>query len=149
MFRSIQLFALLLISSPLVAQQSVQQLRETAISFQRQQDYSNAMMVLSKALELEPKSLLLNKDVAFTYYLGGDLKRAAEWVEPLTEREDADVQVFQIAGNIYKALEEYKTCEKVYKKGLKKYPDSGPLSGYFFNPFRYIFSQVLYSSSAL
>lgn len=127
MFRSVLLYAFLLISAPMVAQQSVQQLRETAISFQRQQDYSNAMMVLSKALELDPKSLTLNKDVAFTYYLGGDLKRAAERIEPLTERDDADVQVFQIAGNIYTALEEYKTCEKVYKKGLKKFPDSGPL----------------------
>ena len=131
MLRRIHLYALLMLSSPLVAQQSVQQLRETAISFQRQQDYSNAMMVLSKALELDPKSLMLNKDVAFTYYLGGDLRRAAEWVEPLTEREDADVQVFQIAGNIYKALEEFKTCEKMYRKGLKKYPESGPLFSEF------------------
>jgi len=127
MLRRLIIYFLLIFSLPLYAQQSVQQLRETAISFQRQQDYSNAMMVLSKALELEPQNLTLNKDIAFTYYLGGDLKRAAEWVEPLTDRDDADVQVFQIAGNIYTALEEYKTCEKVYKKGLKKYPDSGPL----------------------
>jgi Tfp pilus assembly protein PilF len=114
-------------SSPLLAQQTVQQLRETAISFQRQADYSNTMMVLSKALELEPNSLTLNKDVAFTYYLGGDFKRAADRILPLTDREDADVQVFQIAGNIYKALEENKNCEKIYKKGLKKFSNSGPL----------------------
>jgi Tfp pilus assembly protein PilF len=109
------------------AQQTVQQLRETAISFQRQSDYSNTMMVLAKALELEPTNLTLLKDVAFTYYLAGDYKRAAERILPLTDREDADVQVFQIAGNIFKATEEYKQCDKVYKKGLKKFDASGPL----------------------
>lgn len=127
MYRSLAIVVFLFISSSLLAQQSLQQLRETAISFQRQGDYSNTMMVLSKALELEPNNLTLNKDVAFTYYLGGDLKRAAERILPLTDREDADVQVFQIAGNIYKALEENKTCEKIYKKGLKKFSNSGPL----------------------
>ncbi len=109
------------------AQQTVQQLRETAISFQRQSDYSNTMMVLAKALELEPANLTLLKDVAFTYYLAGDYQRAAERILPLTDREDADVQVFQIAGNIFKATEEYKQCDKLYKKGLKKFDASGPL----------------------
>ena len=127
MIRSLIWLGIIFAASPLLAQQTVQQLRETAISFQRQADYSNTMMVLSKALELEPNNLTLNKDVAFTYYLGGDFKRAAERILPLTEREDADVQVFQIAGNIYKALEENKICEKIYKKGLKKFSNSGPL----------------------
>jgi tetratricopeptide (TPR) repeat protein len=34
---------------------------------------------------------------------------------------------FQIAGNIYKALEEVKEGEKMYRKALKKFPKSGPL----------------------
>lgn len=85
------------------------------------------MMVLAKALELEPTNLLLLKDVALTYYLSGDYKRAAERILPLTDREDADVQVFQIAGNIFKATEEFKQCDRIYKKGLKKYDASGPL----------------------
>jgi tetratricopeptide (TPR) repeat protein len=32
-----------------------------------------------------------------------------------------------VAGNVYKALEEVKECDKMYKKGLKKFPKSGPL----------------------
>jgi Tfp pilus assembly protein PilF len=128
MTQRIFLFCLIAFSSlSLQAQQTVQQLRETAIAFQRQQDYSNTMMVLSKALELEPSNLMLLKDIAFTYYLAGDYKRAADRVMPLTDLDNADVQVFQIAGNIYKGLEDYKTCDRVYKKGLKKFPKSGPL----------------------
>jgi len=35
--------------------------------------------------------------------------------------------VYQLAGNVYKALEQPKDCEKVYKKGLRKFSKSGPL----------------------
>jgi Tfp pilus assembly protein PilF len=109
------------------AQQKVEELRETAIAFQKQEDFTNTLMVLGRALELEPQNLMLLKDVALTYYLAGDFKRAANRIFPLTDREDADVQVFQIAGNIFKALEDNKTCDKIYKKGLKKFPSSGAL----------------------
>src|SRR4029079_6245767 len=34
---------------------------------------------------------------------------------------------YQIGGNVYKALEEVKECERVYKAGLKKFPHSGTL----------------------
>ena len=108
-------------------QQSVDQLRETAISFQRQEDFMNTLMVLGRALEIEPQNLTLLKDVAFTYYLAGDFKRAGIRVLPLTDLENADIQTFQIAGNIFKASEDFKLCEKIYKKGLKKFPSSGQL----------------------
>ena len=47
--------------------------------------------------------------------------------ETLINRNDADVVSYQIAGNVYKALEEVKDAEKMYKRALKKYPESGPL----------------------
>jgi tetratricopeptide (TPR) repeat protein len=34
---------------------------------------------------------------------------------------------YQLAGNIYKAIEEVKNAEKMYKKAIKKFPSSGPL----------------------
>lgn len=108
-------------------QPSVAQLRETALSFQRQGDFSNAIMVLAKALEKEPNDLTLLKDVAFTFYLGGDFNRAEERIMPLTERADADEQVFQMAGLILKASDQFKQADKLYKKALKKFSSSGPL----------------------
>jgi Tfp pilus assembly protein PilF len=110
-----------------IAQQSVEQLRETAIMFQKQEDFTNTLMILGKALDMEPQNLTILKDVALTYYLAGDFKRAEARILPLTDRVDADVQVFQIAGNIFKASEDSKTCDKLYKKGLKKFPKSGAL----------------------
>lgn len=114
-----------------LAQQTVQQLRETAMVFQRQQDYSNAIMVLAKALEMEPGNVDVLKDVAFTYYLSGDYAKAAQRILPLTELESADEQVFQVAGTVFKELEDFKTAERLYKKGLKKFDASGALYSEF------------------
>jgi tetratricopeptide (TPR) repeat protein len=125
-FLRITIFLLFLVQFT-VAQQTVQQLRETALVFQRQQDYSNTIMVLAKALEMEPGNVDVLKDVAFTYYLSGDYAKAAQRILPLTDLESADEQIFQIGGTVFKELEDFKTAERLYKKGLKKFEASGAL----------------------
>ncbi|HYE54789.1 MAG TPA: tetratricopeptide repeat protein, partial [Chitinophagaceae bacterium] len=118
----------LLSATFLVAQDStLKTLHDNARAFQRQGDYANAVLVLNRALERDPKNLEVLKDLAFTYYLQRDFVRARETAKPLPERPDADVQSFQILGLVYKALEERKECEKLYKAGLKKFPNSGML----------------------
>ncbi|HVM86594.1 MAG TPA: tetratricopeptide repeat protein [Puia sp.] len=108
-------------------EQDVKTLDETAKTFMRQGDYTNAVVVLNRALEKDPKNLDLLKDLAFTYYLDRNFEKALAVSKPLTERPDADVQSFQILGMVYKATEERKECEKIYKQGLKKFPKSGVL----------------------
>ncbi len=102
-------------------------LYETAKTFMRSGDFDNAIIVLVRALQLDKDNLEMQKDLVLSYYLKRDYVKALEGVKVLVEREDADVVTFQIAGNVYKALEEVKDCEKVYRKGLKKFPKSGPL----------------------
>ena len=102
-------------------------MHETAKTFMRSGDFDNAIIVLSRALQNDPKNLEMQKDMVMCYYLKRDYVKASEGVEELVDRDDADVVTFQIAGNIYKALEQVKECEKLYKKGLKKFPKSGPL----------------------
>jgi len=107
--------------------QDAKQLFETAHSFQRQADYQNAILVLKRALEQQPNDLQMLKELAFTYYLQRDFAKAKETALPLVNRPDADVQTFQIMGMVYKEMEERKECEKLYKDGLKKFPNSGVL----------------------
>ena len=102
-------------------------LHETAKTFMRSGDFDNAIVVLTRALKLDNKNLEMQKDLVMSYYLKRDYVKALDGVEALIDRDDADVVTFQIAGNVYKALEQVKDCEKVYKKGLKKFPGSGPL----------------------
>ena len=124
----LSVFVLLFMYTAAFAQEpDAAQLHETGKQFMRGGDWSNAILVLTKALQKEPNSISIQKDLALTYYYQRDFAKAREMVKPLVDRDDADVQVYQIAGNIYKALAERKDAEKMYKKALKKYPTSGPL----------------------
>lgn len=111
-----------------VLAQSTDELAETARNFSRQGDYGNAILVLNRALAQSPRNLPIQKELAFNLYLQRDYKRAKETIMPLTNRSDADESTFQIAANILKALEDLKELDKLYKKGLKKLPGSGPLN---------------------
>jgi lipopolysaccharide biosynthesis regulator YciM len=102
-------------------------LHETAKTFMRSGDYNNAIIVLTRALQQDKNNLEMQKDLVMSYYLKRDYEKALDGVKALVDRDDADVVIFQLAGNVYKALEQVKDCEKLYKKALKKFPKSGPL----------------------
>ena len=102
-------------------------LHETAKTFMRSGDFDNAIIVLTRALQQDSRNLELQKDLVMSYYLKRDYVKALEGVKALIARDDADEVTYQIAGNVYKALEEAKDCEKMYKQALKKFPKSGPL----------------------
>jgi Tfp pilus assembly protein PilF len=125
--KQIFLFASLFFFATAFAQPEPQSAQETARTFMRNNDFDNAILVLNRAIQQDPKNLELGKDLAMSYYLKRDYARAKEQVEPLMDRDDADVPVYQIAGNVYKALEEVKEADKMYRKAIKKFPKSGAL----------------------
>ncbi len=102
-------------------------MHQTARSFMMSGDFDNAIIILNRALQQDKKSLDMQKDLVQCYYFKKDYVKALEGVKALIDREDADVMTFQVAGNVYKALEEVKECDKMYKKALKKFPRSGAL----------------------
>ena len=101
--------------------------QETAKAFTRQGDYANAILVLNGALQKDPQSLELQKDLSFNYYLGRDYPKGLTIATKTVERPDADVQSYQILALLYKAVDETKECEKLYRAGIKRYPRSGVL----------------------
>ena len=113
--------------APCATAQDAAQLHETARAFMRQGDYANAVLVLNRAILMDPKNIEIAKDLGLNYYFSKDYTKALDICKPLLERDDADDQLFQIVGDIYLAMEQPKECEKLYKKGLKKFPSSGPL----------------------
>jgi len=122
------LFLLMVIfSSAAMAQQDVQQLLETARSFQRQADYDNAILVLKKAQEANNDNTEITRELAFSYYLQGRTDNALTEIKKIIDKDDADEQTFQIAGNIYKSKLDFKEGDKLFKKGLKKFPNSGAM----------------------
>lgn len=99
----------------------------TAKGHIRQGDYNNAIMILNRASQAAPENIEILKDLAFAYYLKRDYVSAMQVAKPMVEKPNADVQSFQILGMVYKAIEERKDCEKMYKAALKKFPASGVL----------------------
>jgi tetratricopeptide (TPR) repeat protein len=93
----------------------------------RQGDYSNASLVLTRALQQDPQNLEISKDLALDYLLQKEFTKGIDIVKPLLERDDADDQAFQIGASLYKGTNDIKEAEKVYKKALKKFPSSGAI----------------------
>ena len=121
-------FILLLASYSVIAQpEDPKTLHETAKTFMRSGDFDNAIIVLTRAIQKDKSNLEMQKDLVMSYYLKRDYEKALTGVKELLDREDADAVTFQLAGNVYKALEMVKDCDKLYKKALKKFPKSGPL----------------------
>jgi tetratricopeptide (TPR) repeat protein len=120
---SIIVFANILIS----VGQDAKQLHEKAQGYLKDGDYQNAILVLNRALEIEPNNKEILKDVVFANYLKRDFVKAIEVGKILVDRPDADLRSFQLLGLAYKSIAEYKECEKMYKKGLKAFPNAGVL----------------------
>ena len=127
--RKFLLLFFLFIASFCIAQQpqDAATLHATAKSFMQQGDYENAVLVLNKALQMEPNDLQISKDLLFTYYLKRDFAHALETGKQLVQREDADVQSFQMLGLAYRAIAEDDEAEKLYKAAMKKFPNEGVL----------------------
>lgn len=102
-------------------------MQETARAFMRSGDFDNAILVLNRALASDKNNRDLKKDLVLSYYYKRDYAKALEGAESLIDRDDADVVSYQLAGNVYKALEDVKEAGKMYRKALKKFPNSGPL----------------------
>jgi Tfp pilus assembly protein PilF len=107
--------------------QSADSLHKIAKNYMWSGDYPNAIMVLNNALKQDPESLDIQKDLAFTYYLQKNYSASVETGRQLIKRKDADEQCYQILGMAYKAIEEKKDADKMYRQGLKKFPNSGVL----------------------
>lgn len=93
----------------------------------RQGDYANAILVLQRCLQQEPGKTAYVKDLSLSYFFNKEYNKSLETIKPLLDREDADDQCYQIAGNNYKELVQLKECEKMYRKGIRRFPNSGAL----------------------
>lgn len=107
------------------AQPTATELHETAKTFLKQGDYENTILVLNRAIQLQPGDLEMTKDLLFAYYLKRDFVKALEIGKPLADRTDADAPSFHILGLVLKSVADNKEAEKLYKKGMKMFPGEG------------------------
>lgn len=117
----------LLVSLFAVAQANTDTLRMRAQAFMIKGDYDNALLVLNHAEEMDAGNADILKDEAYIYYLQRNFAKAIEIGKNITSHSGADVQSYQTLGLAYKATADYVSCDKLYKKAIKQYPNSGVL----------------------
>lgn len=120
-------FLLIVLIGSNALSQEAEELHETAKSFMRKGDYSNAALVLEKAILAEPENLEINKDLAVNYLVLKKNNKALELLLPFIKNSKADDQIYQLTANIYNTLDQRKDAEITFKKGIKKFPGSGAL----------------------
>ena len=125
--KKISLILIVLCLPLLLLAQGPQQAIEKARNFMHGEDYPNAILVLNRALVSYPGNLEITKNLGLNYYYAKDYKKSIDVLKTLFDRNDVDDQCFQIAGDAYWALDNSKDAEDVYRKGLKKLPNSGAL----------------------
>ncbi|MBX3240202.1 MAG: hypothetical protein KIT80_02895 [Chitinophagaceae bacterium] len=109
------------------AQTGSDTLHQKGREYMRTGDWKNALFVFNRALQQQPGDITILKDIAYTHYLQKDFAQALDVIKPVVESDNADVQSFQIAGTIYRAIEDLKNGTKIYTRALKKFPLSGVL----------------------
>ncbi|MGI8951900.1 MAG: tetratricopeptide repeat protein [Chitinophagaceae bacterium] len=107
--------------------ESADSLHQSAKGFMRQGNFDSALLLLNQALQIKSNDLSLLKDEAFVNYLKRDFAKSIAIGNKIISRHDADEQSFQILGLAYKAIADYKNADRIYKIGLKKFPNSGIL----------------------
>ncbi len=109
------------------AQNDVAAEQQKARKFMQSGDLDNAVLVLTKAIETDQENAELLKDLAWAYYYKQQYPKALEAIKNVLDSPDCDPAAYQLAGNIYKAQQNFKEAEKNYKAGLKDFPNSGSL----------------------
>ncbi len=107
--------------------QPISDVYKTAKSLMNDGDYENATLVFNRLLANEPDNLAAKKDFAYLCFLKRDFAKSMELSKKLITDSTADEQDFQLLGMNYKSIAMYKECDKLYKTGLAKFPNSGVL----------------------
>lgn len=127
MNRIILIFAALLISGSGFAQTDSEKALAKGKSFMQLGDYSNAVIVLYLASQKDPENMELSKNLSLCYYYQHNYQNALDLIQQQLKKSSADDQCYLIASDIYQQTNQLKEAEKLIKKGLKKFPTSGPL----------------------
>ena len=82
----------------------------------REGDYANASIILARAWQQAPSDVSISKDLALACYLQKDYRKALTVVKSLIDQNQADDQIYQMAGTIYRSSGQLKEAETLWKQ---------------------------------
>jgi tetratricopeptide (TPR) repeat protein len=89
--------------------------------------FDTAHVLLAKVIGEEPTNIDAVKDQAYIYYLQRNFASARVSGEKMISFSTAGVDAYQLLGLIYKEIAAYKDADKLYRKGLEKFPGNAIL----------------------
>lgn len=118
------IFGLLLLSTFLYSQISVDSLVEVGIQYHDNGEFIQAIETYKTALDIEPNSPLVNYEIALTYMYAGDYQNAIKHSDKVIKKNDKYLlQAYLVKGSCLDYLGKTKESIKLFKKGIKKFGD--------------------------
>jgi len=112
---------LLLYGSNINAQNSIEDFVKEGIQYHDNGDYDKAINAYKKALKIDPKSTLVNYEIALSYFNKGDYKKAIEYSDNvLNQNSDYMIQAYLTKGSALDLMGKTEESIKLFKKAIKK-----------------------------
>lgn len=119
-FKTFALF-LLLISTTLNAQYTVNDYVNQGITYHDDGEYDKAIETYKKALALEPYSALACYEIALTYFTKGDHEEAITYADRILKKKgDYMIPAYLIKGSALDVMGRTKESIKLFEKAIKK-----------------------------
>ncbi len=89
--------------------------------------YDEGLVLLAKASELDTVASIYRYDQAYVYYARKDYPRVVNIIEGLLDKPDVLDTWYERLGSAYNNLGNAEKAIEIYREGLCRFPDSGPL----------------------
>ncbi len=120
-YRLAIILIVLFITTQAFAQTNVEELVKIGIQYHDNGDFDKAIETYKKALETNPKSSLVNYEIALTYFTKGDNEKAIEHSDiVINQKGDNLLAAYITKGSALDLLGETKKSIKLFEKAIKK-----------------------------
>jgi tetratricopeptide (TPR) repeat protein len=122
------LTGLLLFTAPVnVFAQTESELFRKAYQLRDENKLDESSKILTQLLLKEPVNMNYLYELSFNYCIKKEFDKAISMLGPALENKNVNDQIFQLLGHIYDVKGQKDLAKQTFQKGLKKFPDSGPL----------------------
>jgi tetratricopeptide (TPR) repeat protein len=109
-------------------QNDINRIIEKGISFHDAGNYEKAIETYKEALQIDPKSSLVNYEISLSYFYKKDYKQAIKHSDVVIDNDDKHVKAAYITkGSCLDNLGKTKESIKLFKKGIRKFTNDGLL----------------------